>query len=244
METTKRISNIIGKIIAVVALTVVIICHNGEEAKGIEIDIEGASDAMVSVLKDGKSSVSVVKYNLPKNKVEFLLQFSQAENPEVFWYPTSVSYTYNEKTGYVTSISWENTYDDFSEIKKLKAEFEKYGKEAVNVCFKEGMTELEKVISAHEYLTETVTYKNRDDMSFTAYSVLVRKEGVCQGYAYAFNYLMKHAGVECYYVSSSKLNHGWNIVCLDGKYYHVDVTSDDGSVLYNGAEITTVRESH
>ena len=38
---------------------------------------------------------------------------------------------------------------------------------------------------------------------------------------------MNLLGVECYYVSSELMNHGWNIIKINGEYYHVDVTWDD-----------------
>ena len=60
---------------------------------------------------------------------------------------------------------------------------------------------------------------------------------VCEGYSKAFKYLCDmttfDAPVYCYTVSGKmdNGNHMWNIVEIDGKYYHVDITNcDEGSV--------------
>ncbi len=64
---------------------------------------------------------------------------------------------------------------------------------------------------------------------------------VCEGYAKAFQYLCDLAGLDCIIVSGTMTGgtgageHMWNIVCLDGVNYLVDVTnSDTGTVGQNG----------
>lgn len=59
---------------------------------------------------------------------------------------------------------------------------------------------------------------------------------VCDGYARAYKILMDKAGIPTDYVSgSNRFNsnlsgHAWNLVKLDGTWYHVDVTWDDNNV--------------
>lgn len=57
---------------------------------------------------------------------------------------------------------------------------------------------------------------------------------VCEGYSKAFQYLCDLSGIECYTVSgyADGGRHMWNIVVLDGKSYHVDVTWCDGGFDY------------
>ena len=61
----------------------------------------------------------------------------------------------------------------------------------------------------------------------TVYSALVQGSAICEGYAAAFKYLMNSFGVQCEIVSSAVMNHAWDIVKIDGNWYHVDVTFDD-----------------
>ena len=55
---------------------------------------------------------------------------------------------------------------------------------------------------------------------------------VCEGYAKCYQLLMEKAGIETYYVSGDNVNvkksgHAWNLVKINGNYYHVDVCWDD-----------------
>lgn len=73
--------------------------------------------------------------------------------------------------------------------------------------------------------------KDADDMR-SIYGALVLKKAVCAGYARAFQYLMQQLGIECIYVRGTcakEERHGWNIIKLEGDYYHVDVTWGDNS---------------
>lgn len=55
----------------------------------------------------------------------------------------------------------------------------------------------------------------------------MNRTGVCQAYAYGYMYIMEKLGIECYVTSSNAMGHAWNIIEIDGSYYHVDVTWDD-----------------
>ena len=68
--------------------------------------------------------------------------------------------------------------------------------------------------------------EKRYDLS-SVYGALVNKKAVCAGYAKAAQYLLQLCGIECLYVTSD--THAWNMVKLEDKYYHLDVTWGDGS---------------
>ncbi len=87
-----------------------------------------------------------------------------------------------------------------------------------------------KALLLHDRLcvyNEYPFYTDITDIEHTAYGALANGSSVCQGYAMAYMYLLNRAGIKNHYVSSEKLNHAWNIVYIDGKPYHVDVTFDD-----------------
>lgn len=58
---------------------------------------------------------------------------------------------------------------------------------------------------------------------------LVDGIGSCEGYAEAFQYLLYRAGIQCLSVEGNAdgIPHKWNVVRIDGEYYHVDVTWGD-----------------
>lgn len=98
----------------------------------------------------------------------------------------------------------------------------------------EDMTDFEKEVAIHDALVEHVSYYQYEDINkipsikHTAYSALVQKEAVCDGYSKAFKMLLEEAGIESIIASGSTedVAHAWNIVKLEDEYYHVDVTSD------------------
>ena len=74
--------------------------------------------------------------------------------------------------------------------------------------------------------------------------VLRSKKGVCQGYAMLFKRMCDYAGLQTDIISGytkdvpgmvgkmGVLNHAWNGIILDGKYYYLDVTWAAGSCTY------------
>jgi hypothetical protein len=88
------------------------------------------------------------------------------------------------------------------------------------------MTPLEIALAIHDYLTVQGSY-DYTYTKFDAYSMIVTRTGVCQSYALAYKYLANKMGIECELVTSDEINHAWNIVNINGLYYHVDTTWDD-----------------
>ena len=106
----------------------------------------------------------------------------------------------------------------------------------------DGMTDLEKEMALHDYLTNWGSYDSQAHRWLTPlgradntnpYGMLVKGYGVCLGYATSFQLLMELAGIECITVIGaaygSSEDHAWNMVRLDGEWYCVDVTWDDPS---------------
>ena len=115
----------------------------------------------------------------------------------------------------------------------------------------QAMTEFQKELKLHDYLVEHCRYSygsDSNDNEFRAYGALIEGEAVCNGYAEAMALLLSCAGVENQYVvgtatSGSRAaqaaeagesevqekaeNHAWNLVKLNGTWYHLDTTWDD-----------------
>lgn len=87
-------------------------------------------------------------------------------------------------------------------------------------------SDLEKVLFVHDHLALNYDY-DTTYTNYDAYSFFRDKRGVCQAYMRAFNAIMAELGVESSYVESESLDHVWNIVKINGKWYHMDVTWDD-----------------
>ena len=98
------------------------------------------------------------------------------------------------------------------------------------------MTDYQKELAIHDYLIENCEYdvegyesgKIEAD-SFNAYGALCLGVAVCEGYAEAAALLLNRAGVETLVITGDSRGekHAWNIVKIDGDYYHLDVTWND-----------------
>lgn len=66
----------------------------------------------------------------------------------------------------------------------------------------------------------------------TAYGALVGGKAFSGGYAMGIKYLLNSAGIMCDVVrgTADGSPHMWNIVYIDGKFYHLDSTYNDGDI--------------
>lgn len=96
------------------------------------------------------------------------------------------------------------------------------------------LSDYEKALFVHDYLTATITYGFSEN-PYNAYGALVEHVSVCQGYAYAFKLCMDLLEIPCITVGGTAdnggevLSHAWNMIQLNGQWYHVDVTWDDAT---------------
>lgn len=98
----------------------------------------------------------------------------------------------------------------------------------------EGMSDYEKELALHDYLVTHCKYS--EDISqppgsdiYRAYGALVNQDAVCNGYAEALQLLFKCAGIKSEFVigTADGVDHAWNLVEIEGKWYHLDATWDD-----------------
>lgn len=87
--------------------------------------------------------------------------------------------------------------------------------------------DLTKIERIHNYiLNHTVYDKNTKNFDInSAYGSLIEGHAVCSGYADAFSIFMNIYKIPNIRVSSE--NHLWNLVYINGKWLHIDLTWDD-----------------
>lgn len=96
-----------------------------------------------------------------------------------------------------------------------------------------GMSAYEKLKYFHDYLITHCESDSEDIYANTIYGALVKGKALCEGYAKSFSYLCNKAGIENIIVTGmTDTAHMWNMVKIDGNWYHVDVTWDkpDGAI--------------
>lgn len=75
---------------------------------------------------------------------------------------------------------------------------------------------------------QVAAYREKPSNAFSAYGALVEKCAVCDGIAKAAAFILKQFGIPCIVVFGQMKNvpHSWNVVEIDGKKYHMDITND------------------
>lgn len=107
-----------------------------------------------------------------------------------------------------------------------RATYQQRLEEILNECVIEGMAQWQIALAIHDYLIMHTTYDEALKLT-TGYDLLTTGKTVCSGYTEVYSQLLNLAGVPCVSVVSEPMEHTWNLVCIDGNWYHVDVTWDD-----------------
>ena len=97
-----------------------------------------------------------------------------------------------------------------------------------------GMSDYDIVKSLHDYLVTHCDYDSRvytNNMPFVSHQAegaLLKGTAVCSGYAKAYEILLDAAGIPSETITGYASGyHAWNLVQVDGQWYHVDATWDD-----------------
>ena len=89
------------------------------------------------------------------------------------------------------------------------------------------------VIKYSRYATDSYREKNKSTSFNKASDIIKTKYGLCSAYADIFSIYLNNLGIDNYKIVSE--SHIWNLVNLDNKWYHVDLTWDD-PVTTNGKD--------
>lgn len=152
------------------------------------------------------------------------------DNPDLICYGRQSQIKY-EKSNYWFYATYSHSK---SECPALKQQLDAAVSAALSEIDKND-SEYEKELYVHDYICRNCEYvDDGENLKVTAYDALVSGEAVCEGYARAAQLLLSKLGIKNYLVIGDAENelgevegHMWNIVTIDGKNYHLDVTWDD-----------------
>lgn len=170
------------------------------------------------------------------NDINTLTAYNGAEFKKVISTLNNFVHPYNSSNNvkisyggdYKIGITINRAYTQ-DEINEINNKVDKILSENVN----NNMPPKEKIKAIHDYIIDHTEYdklkyenKNNDTYkSNTAYGVLIEGYGTCNGYADAMEIFLDKMNIINYKISNEE--HIWNLVYLDGKWYHLDLTWDD-----------------
>ena len=93
-----------------------------------------------------------------------------------------------------------------------------------------GLSDFEKVKAAHDFIVLSTAYASMTENSqYSPYTLLTENKAVCQAYALVLYRMLEKLGFDVRYVAGDARDqlHAWDLVNLEGAWYHIDVTWDD-----------------
>lgn len=133
------------------------------------------------------------------------------------------------------NVAWAYLNNDISTLTEDELVLYDVAVNWLNENITEDMTDYEKCEAIYAYLSGYVQYSNdllnalntsyTFDLGITAYGAMIDNLTICQGYADAFDMLSSMLGFECVQIfGQGNGPHNWNMIQLDGNWYHVDCT--------------------
>ena len=182
------------------------------------------------------------------------------DHPELFY--LSYAPRISQRVGLIGKNNTTLHIDFIYSLSEIKI----YQEELNKLCQKldhqfNGLSDKEKEKQICDFLIEKTNYKINNKFNQNAIAVLLKHEGQCSGIARAAKLLFDFLNIESMVVtgelidkkSNKKEPHAWNIVRIDGAFFHLDVTSMIGCnkskeppffyLFYNYSD-EQLRESH
>lgn len=191
-----------------------------------ESDYQKIKTRFLQAVASYEDSVSLEEFHLTSNQAFEIYYRLYNDTPHFFYLSYSTSALISEHDE-VIQLNLDYYYPK-SLIPEMKRKLDE--KIALFLAdLKTEWTDFEKALYVYDKLVLETSYTaGEKDALYTIYGVFVENEAVCQGYASAYTLIMRdYLGIETYYIYSKEMNHAWNLIHLNGHYYHVDATWGD-----------------
>lgn len=181
-------------------------------------------DIILEAVRNCKETVEIPNIDRSGKVYNKLLELLRCENSALF----HIKKRETGQTGLAAqSFTLEITYSYTpEEVNLMIRETEKKADEILGLIT-DDMDDYDKLKLFHDSLIINCSSDTDGEYADTIYGALVDKKALCEGYAKAFSYLCGRSGIENIIVTGTAGEaHMWNMVKLEGNWYHVDVTWD------------------
>lgn len=210
-------------------------------------------------IKELKNEIEIKDYEYINNDetmkdVEIAIHRFLLDHPEVFY--LDEKYTVSTKSGIMGTTVLINFTYSVASIEELNEKLNLIESKANEIIEKSGINSeniFDSELKLHDILAEMITYYEYEDINeipnkyHNIDGAFLENIAVCDGISKAYQILLSKIGIESIVVTGdlSGVSHAWNMVKLDGNWYHVDVTSncsvkaDNKVVIHSYFNITT-----
>lgn len=210
------------------------------------------ADSMNEQLKNFEERIDIYDFKIldTEENQQIIIDILSGGLPECFH--IALGFSLASRGDYLSAVVPTYIYSK-SEYEKMLVECDTAAEKMLSgIKNNSKLSDVEKLLLLHDRIAVACEYDYANynlgsipQISHTMYGVFVNEVAVCQGYALAYAYLLDKLGIENYYCASKALFHAWNIVIVNGKSYHVDITMDDlvwdvtGQVMHNNFLVST-----
>lgn len=201
-----------------------------EAAKSV-LTLDEAALTLYEGLKKGEKEISFEGVKCTPHQLHENFQKLVYSCPELFFVNTGAQYSYSlyndKESGNQYVVKVYPAYYSYG-AQTLEEVIAEYTAMMNELCALGSMewSDLETALFYHDYLTAHYEYDTNYQI-YDAYGFLKNKKGVCQAYTLVFRGLMDYFDVPCTFAQSNNINHIWNVVFVDGEWFHIDATWDD-----------------
>ena len=182
-------------------------------------------DTMVAGIRALSGRIDISSYHLFPKDVKPVFQEIINTIPDLFYLDFNYQYYLNPKTGEVTAFVPTYLVSDKNQVDRMMAEYTA-NIDAICDLIDPAWSDVHKALFVHDYLASTFEY-DTTYVIHDIYDFFKESRGVCQAYTLLYIAVLERFGIEVSAVFSESMNHTWNIIKINGKWYHVDVTWDD-----------------
>lgn len=169
--------------------------------------------------------------NLTQNELDEVFKAILDDNPDLFFVGRKCSLK-TELWNVFIYFEYIMTPDEYAEA---KAKFKEKG-DLIIASLSDTEDEFKTELEIHDRIVRSCSYKIEDDnyIYSSSYGCLINGKAACEGYSKAAKYLFDRVGIESALVCGKATpsdgipgDHMWNVVKINGDWYHLDCTWDD-----------------
>lgn len=188
------------------------------------------SDLYKSIEQTIRGYNSDIRTNSKHEDVRNAIRQVMRNNPDIFWF--AHQYHFDDAT---STVQFHYTFSK----ERVKIIQQSINDVVTNDFFLEyvrNLTIWQQVIYVYKWLVTYCSYNVNSTYNQSIYSVFVRRNSVCTGYAKAAQYLFNLLDIKSILVFGRLNNdkeegrHCWNLIEIEGKYYHFDACFGDSTL--------------
>lgn len=175
-----------------------------------------------------------IDQNKLSNDLSDSFNYIFADHPEIWYVKPNYEISVRSIVGInIVKVSINYTKNTKAEINAEVNLVKQKIDDIISETVTNGMSDYEKQLAIHDYLAENIVYykyTNVDsipEVKHNAYGGIIDNSAVCDGFTKAYQLILNKLNIENVFVQgiTDGAAHAWNLVKLDGEYYHTDLTS-------------------